>query len=151
MLENSYTVCGPYTAALTGLVCLIFYPLVRWVASTLRPPNFPPGPPVIPGLGNLHQIPSQKPYLKFHAWARQYGDLFSLKTGAGNLVVINDPAIVHELFDRRGAIYSDRPESHIYTKYIWYGPEDKAASVLQYDSKKIVWSSRGEEEVPRPV
>lgn len=43
--------------------------------------------------------PSAKPYLKSHAWAKQYGDLGSLKTGTSDLIIINNPAIVHELFD----------------------------------------------------
>lgn len=99
----------------------------------------PPGPPVVPGLGNLLQIPAQKPYLKFHAWAKQYGDLVSLKTGAGNLVVINNPAIVHELFDKRGSIYSNRPEMYVIMDHIFCGPEDKAIPVLQYDDYYRRW------------
>lgn len=125
----------PYIAALAILLTLLFIFVTRWVLSTLRPKNFPLGPPVVPGLGNILQVPARKPYLRFHEWAGRYGDLFSLKAGAGNLVVINSPAVVHELFDRRGAIYSGRPVSHVLTKHIWYGPEDKAAAVLQYDSK----------------
>lgn len=80
--------------AITGFLLLLLLPLLRWFLSTLRPQNFPPGPPVIPGLGNLHQIPPSKPFLKFHEWSKQYGDLVSLKTAAGNLVIINDPKIV---------------------------------------------------------
>lgn len=133
-MPEIYPAYGPYTAV-AGLLFLVLFSVARWVISTLRPQNFPPGPPVIPGLGNLLQIPPRKPYLKFHAWSKQYGDLFSLKTGAGNLVVINNPAIVHELFDKRGAIYSNRPVSHVLTKYIWYGPEDKSAAIMQYGSK----------------
>lgn len=82
------------SAAIAGFLLLLLFPLLQWVLSTLRPQNFPPGPPVIPGLGNLHQIPPSKPFLKFHEWSKQYGDLVSLKTAAGNLVIINNPKIV---------------------------------------------------------
>ncbi|KAL1846964.1 hypothetical protein Daus18300_014094 [Diaporthe australafricana] len=85
----------------------------------MRPRNFPPGPPIIPGLGNLHQLPPQKPFLKFDEWSKQYGDLFSLKTGAGNLVIINNPQIVR---------------THAY-----FGPEDKAIPILQYDEYYTRW------------
>lgn len=148
------------STVLIGLLGLLTSLVVRWVLATLRPRNFvrpvlntttstqiadilphlqPPGPPVTPGLGNLLQIPVQKPYLKFHAWAKQYGDLVSLKAGTSNLVIINSPAIVHELFDKRGAIYSDRPEMYVLRNHIFYGPEDKAIAVLQYDDYYRRW------------
>lgn len=82
------------SAAIAGFLLLLLLSLLQWVLSTLRPQNFPPGPPVIPGLGNLHQIPPSKPFLKFHEWSKQYGDLVSLKTAAGNLVITNNPKIV---------------------------------------------------------
>lgn len=108
-----------------------------WLMSLTRAQ--PPGPPVTPGLGNLLQIPVQKPYLKFHTWAKQYGDLVSLKTGTSDLVIINNPAIVHELFDKRGAIYSNRPEMYVLRNHIFCGPEDKAIAVLQYDDYYRRW------------
>ncbi|KAL2278789.1 hypothetical protein FJTKL_14132 [Diaporthe vaccinii] len=125
-------------AAIAGFLLLLL-PLLQWVLLTLRPQNFPPGPPVIPGLGNLHQIPPSKPFLKFHEWSKQYGDLVSLKTAAGNLVITNSPKIIHELFDKRGAIYSNRPINHVHTKYIWPGPHDKAVPILQYDEYYPRW------------
>lgn len=134
-MQLSYVV---YTAV-AGLALVLAFSLLRWALSTLRPQGLPPGPPIIVGLGNLHQIPAQKPYLKFDEWAREYGDMFSLKTGAGNLVVINRAEIVHELFDRRGAIYSDRPASHILTKHVFYGAEDQHIAVLQYDDYYRRW------------
>ncbi|ROW00866.1 hypothetical protein VPNG_08251 [Cytospora leucostoma] len=138
MLEIYSPGLGPYTV-LICLLILVFYAGATWAISTLRPQHFPPGPPVVPGLGNLHQIPAQKPYLTFHTWAKTYGDLVGLKTGAGNLVVINNPDIVHELFEKRGAIYSNRPISHILTKHVWYEPEDKAIAILQYDEYYVRW------------
>ncbi|KAK7747510.1 hypothetical protein SLS53_001765 [Cytospora paraplurivora] len=138
MLQINSPKFEPYTV-LIGLLLLVSYAGARWIISTLRPPHFPPGPPIVPGLGNLHQIPAQKPYLAFHTWAKKYGDLVGLKTGAGNLVVINNPKIVHELFEKRGVIYSNRPVSHILTKHVWYGPEDKAIAILQYDEYYVRW------------
>lgn len=82
------------STAIAGFLLLLLLPLLRWVWSTSRPQNFPPGPPTILGIGNLHQIPPSKPFLKFHEWSKQYGDLVSLKTAARNLVIINNPKIV---------------------------------------------------------
>lgn len=81
----------------------------------------------------------QKPFVQFQAWAKQYGDLFSLKTGTSDMVIINSPAIVHELFDKRGAIYSNRPDMYVLRSHIFYEPEDKAVAVLQYDEYYRRW------------
>lgn len=121
------------------ILILCLTSIVQWVSSTLRPKAYPPGPPVTPGLGNLLQIPVQKPYLQFHKWAKQYGDMVGLKTGAGNLVILNNPKLVHELFDKRGAIYSNRRVSHILTKYVHPGPEEKSIAILQYDEYYQRW------------
>lgn len=75
----------------------------------------------------------QKPYIQFHAWAKQYGDLISVKTGTSDLIIINNPAIVHELFDKRGAIYSNRPEMYLLRNHVFSTPDDKSIAVLQYD------------------
>ncbi|CAI4218720.1 unnamed protein product [Parascedosporium putredinis] len=40
---------------------------------------------------------------------QQYGKIFSLKVGPGNMIVICDRKAVYELIDRKGSIYSDRP------------------------------------------
>ncbi|PVH99883.1 cytochrome P450 [Periconia macrospinosa] len=113
--------------------------LIRWTLGTLRPKNFPPGPRITPGLGNLLQMPLSKPYLTFHKWFKSYGDLVGVKVGTGNMVIINSPDIVNELFDRRGAYYSGRPYNHILSKHVFPLPEDKAVTVLQYDDYYRRW------------
>ncbi|OJI89780.1 hypothetical protein ASPTUDRAFT_342428 [Aspergillus tubingensis CBS 134.48] len=50
---------------------------------------------------------------RFQEWAKQYGPIISIKTGPGNLVVLNSAKDVKELFDKRGSIYSSRPPNHI--------------------------------------
>jgi cytochrome P450 len=125
--------------AVAGVIIPLVWVLVRWTLGTLRPKNFPPGPPITLGLGNLLQMPLTKPYLTFHKWFREHGDLVGLKIGTGNLVVINSPDIVNELFDKRGAYYSGRPISHILTKHVFPLPEDKAVAILQYDDYYRRW------------
>jgi hypothetical protein len=127
---------------LTGVISVVVlaaFSTISWVLSTLRPKAYPPGPPVTPGLGNLLQIPAEKPFLQFHKWAKQYGDIVGLKTGATNLVILNTPELVHELFDKRGAIYSNRPVSHVLSKHVVYKPEEKAIVILQYDDYYRRW------------
>jgi len=95
------------------LAGIAFFHLVQSIRSSRRPKDFPPGPSTVPILGNLTQIPSTKSFLKFHEWASEYGSIVGLKLGSQNVVILNDYKHVLELFDRRGAIYSSRPDSHV--------------------------------------
>ncbi|KAJ7677832.1 cytochrome P450 [Mycena polygramma] len=78
-----------------------------------REAGLPPGPPTLPILGNLHQMPTKYAHLKFTEWARQYGGLVSLKLGSGTAIIITDVAAVRELMDKRSASTADRPPIHL--------------------------------------
>ncbi|PNY24206.1 Fumitremorgin C synthase [Tolypocladium capitatum] len=96
------------------VIPLVLCGLLYVILSTgRRAGNLPPGPPTLPILGNLHQIPKKGSYLKFTEWAKQYGGLYSLKFGSGTAVVITDRRIIKELIDKKSAKYSDRPTSYI--------------------------------------
>ena len=89
--------------------------VLLWNLSKIgrRPKNYPPGPPTIPFLGNLHQIPRKKRHLQFEKWAREYGPIYSLILGTKVMIVLNSDKAINDLIDKRGAIYSSRPESYI--------------------------------------
>ncbi|KAJ9636441.1 hypothetical protein H2204_005274 [Knufia peltigerae] len=87
--------------------------IARYAAASRRPQAFPPGPSILPVIGNLHQFPLKKPFIKFHEWSKQYGPIVGLKLGPQNVVVLNSYKSVKELFDKRGAIYSSRPDSYV--------------------------------------
>ncbi|KAK5069485.1 hypothetical protein LTR64_008166 [Lithohypha guttulata] len=78
-----------------------------------RQKTLPPGPPTLPIIGNLHQIPTKGSYLTFTEWAKQYGGIFSLKLGPGTAIVLTDRKYVKQLIDKRSSIYSDRPHSYV--------------------------------------
>lgn len=75
----------------------------------------PPGPPTLPVLGNLHQLPASgiERFLAYTSWAGQYGGIFSLKLGPRTAVVLTDRRLVKQLLDRRSALYSDRAPSFV--------------------------------------
>jgi hypothetical protein len=89
--------------------------VVLWVLSRTgrRPKNYPPGPPTLPLIGNLHQIPRRKRHLQYEKWAREYGPIYSLMLGTKVMIVLNSDEAIRDLVDKRGAIYSSRPESYI--------------------------------------
>lgn len=46
----------------------------------------------------------------FKDWSEQYGEIYSLKIGRGTMVVLNSKRAVHDLIDKRSAIYSARAQ-----------------------------------------
>ncbi|ORY59540.1 cytochrome P450 [Pseudomassariella vexata] len=96
-----------------GLVILIS--AISWQLNKIgrRPRNYPPGPPTLPLIGNLHQIPQEKRHLQFEKWAREYGPIYSLMLGTKVMIVLNSDLAIKDLVDNRGAIYSSRPEAYI--------------------------------------
>jgi hypothetical protein len=75
-----------------------------------RPKGLPPGPPTLPILGNIHQMPTKNPHLQFQAWAQEYGPIYSLMLGTTTMIVLNEDKAVKELLDRRSSNYSSRPD-----------------------------------------
>jgi hypothetical protein len=94
--------------------------------------RLPPGPPGLPVVGNILDIPKSRPWVKFAEWTEKYGELrggvfpesslyqranranvpagpmYTLKLGRTNMLVIGraEPAI--DLLDKRSAKYSSR-------------------------------------------
>ncbi|KAJ5167777.1 uncharacterized protein N7482_003371 [Penicillium canariense] len=87
--------------------------ILRILLIGRRPKNYPPGPPTLPILGNIHQMPSHDAHLQFEKWAREYGPIYSLMLGTKCLIVLSSDEAVKELLDKRSNIYSDRQEMYI--------------------------------------
>jgi hypothetical protein len=78
-----------------------------------RPADYPPGPPTLPIIGNLHLMPKEKPHLQFQKWAEEYGPVYSLILGTKVMVVLSSDQAVKDLLDKRSGIYSSRPEMYL--------------------------------------
>ncbi|KAF7544303.1 hypothetical protein G7046_g9813 [Stylonectria norvegica] len=99
-------------------------------------PTSPPALPGVPFLGNLPSIPLVKSYVKFAEWTRQYGPILGLKAGPLNLVVLQDPADVHELFEVRGQKYAGRPYNYIALNHV-YEPDIGQILLFQRNDKLL--------------
>ncbi|KAI0200232.1 cytochrome P450 [Astrocystis sublimbata] len=101
------------------ILFLIMYLTCRYfVPKTLvgrRPHDYPPGPPTLPIIGNLHQMPARPELMgqQFEIWARKYGSIFSLILGTQTWIVLSQGEVVRDLLDKRGAIYSSRPDAYL--------------------------------------
>lgn len=107
------------TQTVVGLVLVYFIvSIVRFSLQSLPPKNYPPGPPSLPLIGNVHHFASDKLHVKFTEWRKTYGDIIGLKAGPANLVVLNSAEVVRELLEKRGNIYSGRPTDYIFRELI---------------------------------
>lgn len=138
---RSWLVFHSRSVALTSAFLLVLaIPTARWILATLRPRDFPPGPPITPGLGNLLQVPLVKPYLRFQQWSNEHArgkhdkspklEMIGLKLATANMVVIQSARVVHELLDRRGDKYSDRTDIWIVDNHILHKPEEKGRLIM---------------------
>ncbi|KAL6207365.1 hypothetical protein ACLB2K_018323 [Fragaria x ananassa] len=74
-----------------------------------------PSVPVVPGLpviGNLLQLKEKKPYKTFTRWAKQYGPIYSIRTGASTMVVLNTSEVAKEAMVTRYSSISTRKLSN---------------------------------------
>ncbi|KAL0574270.1 hypothetical protein V5O48_007678 [Marasmius crinis-equi] len=99
----------------------VLFAVAAWVVSKLlnigrREGYLPPGPATVPILGNLHVFPTEYPQHKFTEWARQYGDIYSLKVGPSTAIVITGIEAVKELMEKRSGSTVDRPQNHMVDK-----------------------------------
>ena len=97
---------------------------------------YPPGPPSLPIIGNLLDIPKEFSWLAYTRFSKKYGTslslaelLSSLTIGvAGNImsfrvfgkviIILNTPNAVKDLLEKRGDICSDRPVITFFEMYV---------------------------------
>ncbi|KAH6668276.1 putative cytochrome P450 oxidoreductase [Halenospora varia] len=106
----------------------VVFLLGRIISIGSRPKNYPPGPPTLPLIGNLHLIPKKDIHLQYQKWAQQYGPIFSLKLAQQTLVVLADGNMIRDLVDKRGANYADRQQ--LYMRELW---DDSRIIMRGYD------------------
>lgn len=97
-------------ALIAALVALAVFQLSR---IGRRPKDFPPGPPTLPLIGNLHLMPKEKAHLQFQRWAQEYGPVYSLMLGTKVMIVLSSDQAIKDLLDKRSSIYSSRPEMYL--------------------------------------
>ncbi|KAG9103433.1 hypothetical protein FRC06_010851 [Ceratobasidium sp. 370] len=102
--------------------------LYSWYKSRQSVP-LPPGPKGHLIFGNALDIANASAFwLKFAEYADQHGPIISIRMLHQHSFIISDPSIAVELFEKRAANYSDKPEIEMAKLIGW----DKDILFLQY-------------------
>ncbi|KAI7103317.1 putative cytochrome P450 [Hortaea werneckii] len=133
---------------LTAIALLFLFLVLLFLTQTLHPgPKqtypLPPGPPGLPILGNLFDLPpttgSQPEYLHWLAHKDRYGPVSSVKVLGQTMVIIHDRGIAGEVLERKAGVSAGRPG----LKFAW---DIEVAEVIV----KIVYGYEIEREKPDP-
>ncbi|XP_074524042.1 cytochrome P450 2J1-like isoform X2 [Halichoeres trimaculatus] len=96
-----------FTSALLLVMCFL---------NEKDPPNFPPGPPSLPLLGNVFSIESQQPHIYLTKLADVYGNVFCIRLGRHKTVFVTGWRMVKEAIVTQADNFVDRPYSPMVTR-----------------------------------
>ncbi|KAH7884307.1 cytochrome P450 [Phlebopus sp. FC_14] len=71
--------------------------------------RLPPGPPPLPILGNVLDIPSSEPWVAYKEWTGKYGDVFCIRLLTQTAIILNSLESAKALLEHRSQNYSSRP------------------------------------------
>lgn len=94
-------------------LCVSILLIVLWIRSS-RPLDLPPGPVIIPIIGNLYNL-MQSDFLQAVRDLRlKYGDIYSLSLGTFWVVVVNGSENLRELLVKHSESTTDRPPFYMF-------------------------------------
>ncbi|XP_056147498.1 cytochrome P450 1B1 [Lampris incognitus] len=96
---------SPQAVLLASLALLVSLHLWRWLRQGIRSP---PGPFAWPLIGNAAQL-GNAPHVYFTRLVKKYGNVFQIKLGCRNVVVLNGDSIKQALV-KRGHDFAGRPD-----------------------------------------
>ncbi|KAG2152857.1 cytochrome P450 [Suillus clintonianus] len=101
------------TVTWLNLLCLagVGVYLVKQVFTKKNPAPYPPGPPGLPLVGNILDMPHIRPWLTFTEWGKKYGecDISHVEVLGQHTMVLNSVKSAMDMLDKKSSIYSDRP------------------------------------------
>ncbi|TFK21388.1 cytochrome P450 [Coprinopsis marcescibilis] len=95
-----------------GLGCLLVASIIYFRKLKANPARayLPPGPKPVPVLGNIRDLRAKELWIPAMDWAKQYGSLVYLHIFGQGLIFVNTREVAHELLERRGPNYADKPQ-----------------------------------------
>ncbi|KAI0336743.1 CyP450 monooxygenase [Cubamyces sp. BRFM 1775] len=112
---------------LAFLILLVIYLRKRWTDTTPKGP-LPPGPPGLPILGNLLDVPTANVEEKYRELNDKFGDVVYLNALGQPMLVLGTHNAAVDLLEKRSAVYSDRA----YSPMVDLGGFDWVLTLLRY-------------------
>ncbi|PFH47239.1 hypothetical protein AMATHDRAFT_6962 [Amanita thiersii Skay4041] len=98
-------------SSLTEFICVIaILAVILWRKASSKSLNLPPGPKGLPLIG-VWNLPSEKPWLVYEQWSKQYGDMIYFESFGTSFLILNSIKRVRDLMEKRSNNYSDRPRA----------------------------------------
>ncbi|KAG6885193.1 hypothetical protein C0993_004977 [Termitomyces sp. T159_Od127] len=95
--------------------------VLLWVKKSRQKRHIlPPGPPGVPLIGHLLDIPAENQDLALYELGKIYGDVICLKLFGRSIIVLNSVEAAIDLLEKRSANYSDRPYFPIFELCVFY-------------------------------
>ncbi|KAI8503683.1 cytochrome P450 2 sub U member 1 [Branchiostoma belcheri] len=104
--------------------------------------NLPPYPAgCMPVLGHLLTL-GRAPHLKLTAWRRQYGDVFTVRMGMEDVVVLNGYTAVKDALVDRSELFASRPPIYLADMILGFGKVKVGCcpTISMYFARKILRS-----------
>ncbi|KAM5164333.1 cytochrome P450 2K4-like [Mantella aurantiaca] len=98
----------PVTIVLSVVGC-VFLVIFFFSRKKKVHPNYPPGPPCLPIIGNMHIINVKKPYITFQELAEKYGSVYSLQIGSQKIVMLCGYEAVKDALVDHAEEFAGRP------------------------------------------
>jgi len=84
----------------TIIVAILVIIIVLCIKASIRPSNFPPGPPCLAFAGSLPYLDVRNLSKSFQKLSQKYGDIYSIFVGRAPVVVLNSYPLIKEAFNR---------------------------------------------------
>ncbi|XP_073151669.1 6,7,8-trihydroxycoumarin synthase-like [Henckelia pumila] len=105
-----------------NLLLLLILPLLFFFLFKKRPKTlYPPSPPALPVIGNLHQFEASNPHLYLYKLAQKYGPLMSMKLGKVRVLVVSSAKMAKEVLKIHDIAFCSRPPFLSWLKLTYNG------------------------------
>lgn len=147
------------------LGAILFVTLLVITTLVRKRSKLPPGPLCLPIFGNWLQVGNDLNHRNLAKMAKSYGDVFMLRLGCRNLVVVSNPELAKQVLHTQGVefgsrknnlvfdIFTGNGQDMVFTVYGEHWRKMRRIMTLPFFTQKVVQHYRGgwEEEIQRVV